>query len=178
MRKSSNIFLIGPMGAGKTCVGKQLAKSLGRGFIDSDREIEARTGVNIPTIFDIEGESGFRKREKQVIRKLCQRDNIVMATGGGAILDPDNRQQLQQHGAVIYLYASIDQLFKRTRRDRNRPLLQSEDPRQRITDLLEARDPLYRQVADHIIDTDGQNVKRVVERILELPICARNHARH
>lgn len=167
MSKSNNIFLVGPMGAGKTSVGRQLAKALSCEFFDSDSEIEARTGVNIPTIFDIEGEAGFRKREQQVIDELSQYEGIVLATGGGAILAIENRDYLKQRGTVVYLAASVEQLFKRTRRDRNRPLLQTENPRQRIAELLECRDPLYRETADIILDTDGHNVRWVVERILE-----------
>ncbi len=153
------------MGAGKTSVGKQLAKALKRDFIDSDTEIEDRTGVNIPTIFDIEGEAGFRARESQVIDDLTQQDKIVLATGGGAVLDPQNQKALQSRGIVFYLYASIDQLFQRTHRDRNRPLLQTDNPKQKITELLELRDPIYRSVADFVIETDGQTVRKVVDEI-------------
>ncbi|MCK4744325.1 MAG: shikimate kinase AroK [Sulfuriflexus sp.] len=165
MNQASNIFLVGSMGAGKTSVGKQLAKALKRDFIDSDTEIEDRTGVNIPTIFDIEGEAGFRARESQVIDDLTQQDKIVLATGGGAVLDPQNQKALQSRGIVFYLYASIDQLFQRTHRDRNRPLLQTDNPKQKITELLELRDPIYRSVADFVIETDGQTVRKVVDEI-------------
>ena len=158
------------MGAGKTCVGRQLAKSLNCDFIDSDKEIESRTGVSIPTVFDIEGESGFRLRETQVIEELTERTGIVLATGGGAILDINNRQYLRSRGCVIYLHAGIEQLLKRTSRDKNRPLLQTENPRKRIEELMEYRDPLYRETADHIIDTNGKSVKLVVDSILSLPI--------
>ena len=154
------------MGAGKTSVGRQLAKAVNCEFFDSDKEIENRTGVNIPTIFDIEGEAGFRKREQQMIGELTERTDTVLATGGGAILAEENRQWLQQRGTVIYLSASVDQLFKRTRRDRNRPLLETDDPKQRIEDLLKIRDPLYRQTADITLDTDGHSVHWVVEQIL------------
>lgn len=166
MSKANNIFLVGPMGAGKTSVGRQLAKAMGCEFLDSDKEIETRTGVNIPTIFDIEGEEGFRKREQQIIDELSQLDNLVLATGGGAILSRENREYLKQRGTVIYLGASVDQLYKRTCRDRNRPLLQTDDPRQRIADLLEIRDPLYRETADITLDTDGHSVRWVVDQIL------------
>jgi len=165
MKQASNIFLVGPMGAGKTSVGKQLAKVLKRDFIDSDKEIEDRTGVNIPTIFDIEGESGFRVRESQVIDDLSQQSQIVLATGGGAVLDPQNQKYLMSRGIVFYLHASIDQLFQRTHRDRNRPLLQTDNPKQKITELLAIRDPIYRSVADFVIETDGQTVRRVVDEI-------------
>ena len=167
MKQSTNIFLVGPMGAGKTSVGKQLAKALKREFVDSDKEIEDRTGVNIPTIFDIEGEKGFRNREQQVIDELTQRSGLVLATGGGAVLAQDNRKALQSRGVVIYLHGSIEQLYQRTHRDRNRPLLQTDNPKQRISELLEIRDPIYRSVADHIIETDGQTVRKVVSAIMQ-----------
>lgn len=166
MSKANNIFLVGPMGAGKTSVGRQLAKAMDCEFLDSDREIETRTGVNIPTIFDIEGEDGFRKREQQMIDELTQHEGLVLATGGGAILASENREWLQQRGTVVYLSASADQLYKRTRRDRNRPLLQTDNPRQRIVELLEKRDPLYRETADITLDTDGHSVRWVVDQIL------------
>lgn len=163
----NNIFLVGPMGAGKSSVGRQLAKQLEYPFLDSDHEIEEHTGVKIPLIFDIEGEEGFRGREEQMIDELSQRDGIVLATGGGAVLRDSNRQHLHNRGTVFYLAASIEQLFERTRRDRNRPLLQTDDPRSKIAELLEARDPLYREVAHHIIDTNGRSVRSVVNSILE-----------
>ena len=166
MNQASNIFLVGPMGAGKTSVGKQLAKALKRDFLDSDKEIEDRTGVSIPTIFDIEGESGFRSREQQIIDELTQCDKLVLATGGGAVLNKDNQKALQSRGIVFYLNASIDQLYQRTHRDRNRPLLQTDNPKQKITELLEIRDPIYRSVADFVIETDGQSVRNVVDDIL------------
>ena len=166
MSQASNIFLVGPMGAGKTSVGKQLAKALKRDFFDSDKEIEERTGVNIPTIFDIEGESGFRHREQQIIDELTQLDEVILATGGGAVLNKNNQKALQSRGIVFYLSASIDQLFQRTHRDRNRPLLQTDNPRQKITELLEIRDPIYRSIADFVIETDGQTVRKVVDDIL------------
>ncbi len=154
------------MGAGKTSVGRQLAKALKREFLDSDKEIEDRTGVSIPTIFDIEGESGFRTREQQIINELTQYDKLILATGGGAVLNKDNQKALQSRGIVFYLNASIDQLFQRTHRDRNRPLLQTDNPKQKITELLEIRDPIYRSVADYVIETDGQSVRNVVDDIL------------
>ena len=172
MSQTSKLFLIGPMGAGKTSVGKQLAKALKRDFFDSDKEIEDRTGVNIPTIFDIEGESGFRHREQQVIDELTQHDNIILATGGGAVLNKDNQKALQSRGIVFYLSASIGQLYQRTHRDRNRPLLQTDNPKQKITELVEIRDPIYRSIADFVIDTDGQSVRKVVDDILR---CLEEH---
>ncbi len=167
MRRPGNIFLVGPMGAGKTSVGRRVAKTLHMKFRDADREIEQHTGAKIALIFDIEGESGFRQREKAMLEELTREKNLVMATGGGAVLDPDNRRQLAQRGCVFYLHASVDQLFERTKRDRNRPLLQTEDPRKRLTELMRERDPLYREVADFIVDTDGRTVRSVAEEIVE-----------
>ena len=160
-----NVFLVGPMGAGKTTIGKQLAKSLGWSFIDSDHEIEKRTGVRIPVIFDIEGEEGFRRREKEMIDELTQVGNLVLATGGGAVLDAENRDRLKQRGTVVYLRATAEHLYNRTRRDRNRPLLQTDNPKQKIIDLLEQRDPLYQEVADVIVNTGEDNIKSVVKRL-------------
>src|SRR3569832_1634370 len=148
MAKSTNLFLVGLMGAGKSTIGRQLAKSLGCEFIDSDHEIEARTGANIPLIFDVEGEAGFRQREKKIIDDLTQREHIVLATGGGVVLDPENRAHLHARGLVVYLYATVDQLLARTAKDRNRPLLQTANPRARFEELMQVRDPLYREIAD------------------------------
>ena len=151
---------------GKTPIGRQLAKTLGLEFVDSDHEIELRTGVAIPVIFELEGEAGFRKRERAVIDELTQQDGIVLATGGGAVLNAENRAHLKARGLVIYLCASLDKLVTRTARDRNRPLLQTTDPRQRLRELLEQRDPLYREAADIVINTDKGNVRQVVREIL------------
>jgi shikimate kinase len=163
---TGSIFLIGPMGSGKSAVGRRLASELGREFIDSDDVIEKRSGVDIPFIFEREGEEGFRQRECKVIDELSQLPGIVLATGGGAVLDPDNRRCLAERGFVIYLHASVDEQLRRTRRDRNRPLLQTADPRGRLESLLESRDPLYREVADLIVATDGYQARRVAQRIL------------
>lgn len=160
-----NIFLIGLMGAGKTTIGRQLARNLGCDFIDSDHEIERRTGADIPWIFDIEGEQGFREREEAVIDDLSQRHGIVLATGGGAVLDVRNRQHLAARGLVVYLRASVDRLMLRTEKDRNRPLLQTDDPAQRLQSLYDQRDPLYREIADIIVDTDNRNVASSVKLI-------------
>jgi shikimate kinase len=165
MKVVGNIFLVGLMGAGKTTVGKLLAKSLGKSFYDSDQEIERRTGVNIPLIFELEGEAGFRKREVQAIAELSILQDIILATGGGAVLLPENRQMLAGHGTVIYLRASVDELCHRTRGDRNRPLLQTENPRDRLQTLYTQRDPLYLEVADMVIDTGGQPVGAIVSQI-------------
>jgi len=161
-----NIFLVGLMGAGKSTIGRHLAKSLGLEFVDSDHEIERRTGASIPLIFDIEGEAGFRLREKKVIDELSRRTGVVLATGGGAVLDEENRAHLRERGTVIYLYATVDQLLARTAKDRNRPLLQTSDPRARLQQLLEARDLLYREVAALVVDTGGRSARTAEKEIL------------
>jgi shikimate kinase len=166
MKTPGNLFLMGPMGAGKSTIGRQLSKQLRMVFYDSDREIENRTGVDIPLIFEVEGEQGFRKRERLVIDELTSLPNIVLATGGGAILDADNRKHLAERGLVIYLHASVNQQLARTKHDRNRPLLQTDNPRQRLEDLMRLRDPLYREIADLVIDTDGKRVMAVVNQII------------
>jgi len=153
MSKVNNIFLIGPMGAGKTTIGRHLATLLHKRFVDVDHEIERRTGVTIPVIFEIEGEAGFRRRESTLLTELSQDEDIVMATGGGAVLMEENRRILKERGTVVYLHADIDTLVERTRRDRNRPLLQTEDPRGKIEELLRQREPIYRVVADVVVDT-------------------------
>jgi shikimate kinase len=167
MDQPVNLFLVGLMGAGKTTIGRQLARRLKLLFVDSDHEIETRTGANIPWIFDIEGEKGFRKRERDIIDELTQGHGIVLATGGGAVLDKRNRAKLAQRGIVIYLHTSLDQLLKRTAKDRNRPLLQTEDPHARLKTLLTERDPLYREIADMIVETDNRNVMDTVRAILK-----------
>lgn len=167
MNMPGSLFLTGPMGAGKSTIGRQLASQLGLSFHDSDHEIEDRTGVDIPLIFELEGEAGFRKREVAVIDELTQLPGIVLATGGGAILDPLNREHLKSRGRVIYLHASVNQQLKRTRKDRNRPLLQTADPRAKLEELMAVRDPLYRETAGLIIETDGMRVREVVKRIIQ-----------
>jgi shikimate kinase len=164
---AGNFFLVGLMGAGKTTVGRALARKTGKTFYDSDHEIEARTGVRVATIFEIEGELRFRDRESSVIADLARMNNIVLATGGGAVLRPENRAELSRHGVVIYLRASIDDLLARTMHDKNRPLLQTADPRAKLQSLLEQRDPLYREVADIVVDTSQQNVNLLVSRLLD-----------
>jgi shikimate kinase len=154
------------MGSGKSTIGRQLSNALKREFRDSDHEIVARTGASIPLIFEIEGEEGFRRREATMIDELTQLEGIVLATGGGAVLREDNRHHLTQRGVVIYLYASVDQLFERTSRDHNRPLLQTGNPRQKLQELMEQRDPLYREVADMVVHTDDRSIRSVVKEIL------------
>jgi shikimate kinase len=163
-----SVFLVGLMGAGKTTVGKMLAKRVKARFVDADHEIESRTGVPIPTIFEIEGEAGFRRRESQVIDDLSQETGLVLATGGGAVLDPQNRQCLHDRGVVIYLYAQPEVLFERTRMDRGRPLLQVEDRLTKLRELFAVRDPLYREVAHHIVEVGQTQASQVVRRILQV----------
>lgn len=172
MKRSINLFLVGPMGAGKSTIGKQLAKELKLEFCDVDQEIEDRAGADIGWIFDVEGEEGFRKREEMVIDELSQRQGLVLATGGGAILSAENRNKLAARGTVVYLFTTVEQQLKRTAKDKRRPLLQQKDmPREEKLDgLMESRDPLYREIADVIIDTDGRTVRSValeVIRVLE-----------
>jgi len=160
-----NIFLVGPMGAGKSTVGRQLARTLKKRFIDSDKAIEERTGASISLIFDVEGEDGFRRREQAVIDELSALHDIVLATGGGAVLDETNRANLMSRGFVVYLSAPVDLLVERTARDRSRPLLQTADPQQRVAELLAQRDPLYRDVADAVVRTDRRSARHVVKEI-------------
>lgn len=163
--KTGNIFLVGLMGAGKTTIGRQLAKSQDKDFLDSDHEIESRTGVNIPTIFELEGEGGFRLREQAMIDELTQRGDIVLATGGGAVLNEQNRANLHSRGLVVYLRATITDLLARTRHDKNRPLLQTADPQKKLEELFAQRDPLYREIADIIVDTGQQSVPQLVRQL-------------
>lgn len=161
-----SIFLVGPMGVGKTTIGRRLAQALRREFFDSDHEVEQRAGASIPLIFEMESEAGFRSREKAVIAELTQRPEIILATGGGAILDPDNRRCLGGRGFVVYLVASVDEQLRRTALDTHRPLLQTADPKARLTQLFEQRDPLYREVADGIVITEGRPTRQVLRDIL------------
>jgi len=167
MSHPQNVFLVGPMGAGKSAVGRQLAKALHLDFVDSDDEIEERTGVDIPFIFEKEGEAGFREREVKVIEDLTSNEGIVLATGGGAVLDPRNRACLGARGFVVYLHTTVDQQVARTRKGRPRPLLKNADPREVLESLMQVRDPLYREVADLVVETDGRKVKAVADEILE-----------
>jgi len=156
------------MGAGKTTVGRILARQLKKTFIDTDREIEKRTGVAIPVIFEFEGEAGFRAREAAAIEEFAQRDRVVLATGGGAVMRAENRATLAARGRVVYLHAQPADLFQRTRRDRNRPLLQIADPQATLAELYAVRDPLYREIADLVIDTGRQSAGRLASSLLEL----------
>ncbi len=160
-----NIILVGLMGSGKTSVGKVLARLLGKAFVDSDHEIERVTGVRIPVIFEIEGEAGFRAREHKMIEALVGRSNILLATGGGAVLAKPNRALLKANGTVIYLRAPVKSLLKRTLRDRNRPLLQVPDPAATLAALFEQRDPLYREAAHLVVDTGNQSVRSLAGQI-------------
>jgi len=165
--KNNNIFLVGLMGAGKTTIGRLLARRLNMAFIDSDHEIEARTGASVPWIFEIEGEPSFRRREADVIRELSGQRGIVLATGGGAVLNPASRALLAERGTVVYLRASVGSILQRTAHDKNRPLLQTADPRKKLEDLTAQREPLYREIADLVIDTGRPNVQSMVQTIID-----------
>ena len=162
------IFLVGMMGVGKTTIGRQLASALGREFIDLDHAIEARCGVRVATIFDIEGEAGFRRRETATLDEYTRQPGLVLATGGGAVLAEANRRMLTERGCVVYLRASADELYRRVARDRNRPLLRAADPRQRIVDLLAQREPIYESVAEVTLDTADQPIAQVLRNLLPL----------
>ena len=166
MEQHSNIYLVGLMGAGKTTVGRMLAKRLGRLFLDSDHEIVERTGVPIPTIFEIEGEDGFRRREAQTIHELTAGSDLVLATGGGVVINPENRQRLHETGWVVYLNVPPRLLYERTRHDRNRPLLQVEDPLARLEELHAVRDPLYREAAHMVVDGSHLVAAGIVQHLL------------
>ncbi len=163
--QNSNIFLVGLMGSGKTTIGRALAKKLNLRFVDADQEIEARTGASIPLIFEIEGEASFRQREADVIRDLTAQQGIVLATGGGAVLNEQSRRYLRERGIVIYLRASANSILQRTSHDRNRPLLQTADPKAKIEELSRQRAPLYQEVAHIIIETGRPNVQSVLQNI-------------
>ncbi|HLE68028.1 MAG TPA: shikimate kinase [Burkholderiales bacterium] len=166
MKSDGNLFLVGLMGAGKTTVGRMVARRLKRSFYDSDHEVERRCGVGIPVIFDIEGEPGFRAREAHVIAELAALDGIVLATGGGAVLDAENRRRLAARGTVVYLHARPADLYDRVRHDRNRPLLADADPLIKLEELYAQRDPLYREVADLVVDTGNQSAQALVRQLL------------
>jgi shikimate kinase len=163
---NTSIFFVGLMGAGKTTVGRAVARRLDRPFFDSDHEIEARTGARIPVIFELEGEAGFRDREAHVIAELTGREAIVLATGGGAVLRPENRALLHSRGIVVYLRANPHDLWLRTRKDKNRPLLQTEDPKAKLEALYAVRDPLYRECAHFVVETGRPSVNGLVNMVL------------
>jgi shikimate kinase len=167
MKHPKNIFLIGPMGAGKSAVGRQLARMLHLSFMDSDEEVENRTGVDIAFIFEKEGEEGFRKREAKVVDDLSGIDGVVLATGGGAVIDTQNRSNLGARGYVVYLKTSVDQQLQRTSRGRERPLLEAGDRRDVLEGLMAEREPLYIEIADLTVDTDGRKVNAVATEILD-----------
>lgn len=162
-----NIFLVGMMGAGKTTIGKSLASCLDKTFFDSDREIQKRTGVGIPVIFEIEGEAGFRKRETEILRELVKLKNIVLATGGGAILSAENRELLRRNGTVVYLRATVDDLWRRTRHDRSRPLLQTPNPHAKLAELYAQRDPLYCETAHIVVESGTQSTRQLAQSLAQ-----------
>ena len=169
MAEKRNIFLVGPMGAGKSTIGRQLAQQLNMDFVDSDAVIEERAGADISWIFDLEGEEGFRKREERIINELTQLQGVVLSTGGGAVLSKETRNSLSARGIVIYLETSVDKQYQRTQRDKKRPLLQgTDDPRQVLEDLAKVRNPLYEEIADITLPTDEQNAKVMVNQIVDL----------
>lgn len=165
MGKLDNIFLVGLMGAGKTTIGKNLARQLDKTFLDADHALEERTGVRIPVIFEIEGEAGFRKREEEALDALTGKQNIILATGGGAVLAASNRERLKARGTVVYLHGRPEDLYQRTRHDKGRPLLQTGNRLQKLKDLYQTRDPLYREVADIVVDTGRQSVHSLTEKL-------------
>ncbi|MGQ4878450.1 shikimate kinase AroK [Billgrantia sp. LNSP4103-1] len=166
MQDLPNLILVGPMGAGKSTIGRLLAAELSRDFLDSDHEIQARCGADIPWIFDVEGEAGFRHREEQMIEELTLREGVVIATGGGAVLREENRRRLRERGTVIYLFTTVEQQLKRVAKDRNRPLLQHPDRERVLREMFDLRDPLYRATADIVVRTDRRSPRAVVNDIV------------
>ncbi|AEF04742.1 shikimate kinase [Alteromonas sp. KS69] len=166
MAEKRNIFLVGPMGAGKSTIGRHLADELHLDFYDSDQEIERRSGADIAWIFDLEGEDGFRAREENIINDLTDKQGIVLATGGGSIVTKAVRNRLSARGIVVYLQTTIDKQVARTQRDKRRPLLQNNDPEQVLRDLADLRNPLYEEVADYVVDTDDQSARAVANQII------------
>jgi shikimate kinase len=172
---TNNIILIGPMGAGKTTIGRQLAKRLSKEFYDSDHEIEKHTGADIPLIFELEGEAGFRKRESSVLEELVSYKNIVLSTGGGSVLDPDNRKLFSDNGIIIYLKSTAEKLNKRIADDKRRPLLQADDRLNQIRKILDEREPIYLSLANEVIETQDLSIKQITQKILELIKKHENH---
>ena len=167
LAKNSNIFLIGPMGSGKTSVGKIIAKTLAKEFHDTDQEIEANTGVDISYIFDVEGETGFRKREEKLVAVITQKKNIVLATGGGAIESENNRRCLANNGFVIYLETSLEDQILRAKPNRHRPLLQNVEPKKKLQELMQKRKSLYESIADTIVNTEGHKPQSLAQQVIE-----------
>ena len=166
--KLNNIILVGPMGSGKTSIGRKLSVSLSLDFFDSDHEIIKKTGVSIDHIFDVEGEKGFRARESEAIKNLCNMTNVIIATGGGSVLLEENRKLMMQAGLVVYLSSSVDQILRRTAKSKSRPLLEkSNNRRKTITDIVQARDPLYKEVAKLVINTNGKKLNEVIDEIVK-----------
>ena len=168
MQEINNIILIGPMGAGKTTIGRQLAKKLSKEFYDSDHEIEKHTGADVSLIFELEGEEGFRKRESQLLKEIVSNKNIVLSTGGGAVLDPENRKLLSDNGIIIYLKSTAEKLYRRIADDKRRPLIQTDDRLNKIKKILEERGPLYQSLANEIIETQELSIKQITQKILDL----------
>lgn len=168
MAEKRNIFLVGPMGAGKSTIGRHLAQQLHMEFYDSDTVIEERTGADIAWVFDVEGEEGFRVREEKVINDLTEKQGIVLATGGGSIKSKESRNRLSARGIVVYLETTIDKQLARTQRDKKRPLLQTDQPKEVLETLAEERNPLYEEIADFVVRTDDQSAKVVANQIIEL----------
>lgn len=168
MAEKRNIFLVGPMGAGKSTIGRQLAQQLNMEFFDSDQEIERRTGADIAWVFDVEGEDGFREREEKVINELTEKQGIVLATGGGSIASRETRNRLSARGVVVYLQTTIEKQLARTQRDKKRPLLQVDEPRGVLESLAQERDPLYEEIADVTVRTDDQSAKIVANQIVQM----------
>lgn len=166
-REKKNIYLVGPMGSGKTTIGNRLAQKLGLAFYDSDQEIETRSGASVSLIFEIEGESGFRKRENHMLRELCALDGVLVATGGGAVMNQANRDLLRKSGVVIYLRASVGQQLERLGRDRTRPLLQTRNKESKLAALAEERNPLYEEMADLIFPAKNRNIDNTVNQLYE-----------
>jgi len=167
LAKNSNIFLIGPMGSGKTSVGKIIAKALAKEFHDTDQEIEANTGVDISYVFDVEGETGFRKREEKLVEVITQKKNIVLATGGGAIESENNRRCLANNGFVIYLETSLEDQVLRAKPSRQRPLLQDVEPKKKLQELMQKRKSLYESIADTIVNTEGHSPRSLAQQVIE-----------
>lgn len=167
MAEKRNIFLIGPMGAGKSTIGRQLANELHLEFFDSDAEIEKRTGADIAWVFDVEGEDGFRTREEKVIFDLTEKQGIVLATGGGSVISKETRNRLSARGFVVYLETTIEKQVARTARDKRRPLLQNGEPQEILENLAESRNPLYEEIADLVVKTDNQSAKVVSREIID-----------